>query len=261
MSWKTPLLDKAWDAGAAVEPYRFIKFGADDDHVIQAAAASDSMIGVSGQVGADAAEDRIDVTLVGIGEIELAATLARGAQVTADANGKAVAATDGDYVGGKILMSGVAGDIVPILLHAAGDSDATALYHADVTVASAELLALNATPKQLVAAPGAGNILVLEFAQLWLDYATTAYDGIAAGEDLAIKYTDDSGATVATIETTGFLDGTADETRYVKAASAAAVQPVANAALVLHLLTDEIATGDSPVKVRTWYRVVPETWS
>jgi hypothetical protein len=35
------------------------------------------------------------------------------------------------------------------------------------------------------------------------------------------------------------------------------ITPVANAALVLHMLTGEITTGDSPLHVRVFYRVVP----
>ena len=259
MSWRNPLLDKTFVAGGTIAPYRAVKFGGADTTLLQAAAASDALIGVCGQVGA-ASGEVLDVTLAGIAEIEAGDSITRGNSLTCDANGKAVVAADGNVILGKAMMSAAAGDIIPILLHAAGDSDATPLYFADVTVSSAELLALNAAPKQLVAAPGAGNILLLEAAQLWLDYATTAYDGIAAGEDLSIKYTNGSGAEVAQIETTGFLDGTADETRCVRPGSTA-VQPVANAALVLHLLSAEIATGDSPLKVRTWYRVLPETWS
>jgi len=126
----------------------------------------------------------------------------------------------------------------------------------DVEVSSAELLALNATPKEIIPAPGAGLINVLVDAQLFLDYATTDYDGIAAGEDLAFKYTDDSGAVLSTVETTGFLDASADAHRIVHAQEAA-YAPVANAAIVLHLLTDEIATGDSPLKVRARYKTLP----
>lgn len=134
------------------------------------------------------------------------------------------------------------------------------LKTATVTVSSAELLALNATPKTLLAAPGAGKALILVAAELWLDYATTAYGGIAAGEDLAIKVTDAAGATLATVETTGFLDATADAFRYVEPTTTAARTPVANAPLVLHLLTGEIATGDSPLKLRLLYREITLTW-
>ncbi len=132
----------------------------------------------------------------------------------------------------------------------------------EVTITTAQVLALNATPIQLVPAPGVGNALIFEGAIVMLDYATTAYDGIAAGEDLAIKYTDGSGLEVGRSETTGFLDQAADEKRWIypqQAAPAAVsdIEPVENAAFVLHLLTAEIATGDSPLHVKIYYRVVP----
>jgi hypothetical protein len=129
-----------------------------------------------------------------------------------------------------------------------------------VEISSAALLALNATPQTLVAAPGAGKALILIGAELWLDYGGTAYAGIAAGEDLTIKYTDANGATLATVETTGFLDATADAFRYVYPTTAAALTPVANAPLVLHLLTGEITTGNSPLKLRVLYRELSLTW-
>jgi len=134
------------------------------------------------------------------------------------------------------------------------------LKTATVTVSSAELLALNATPKTLIAAPGAGKANILVAAEFWLDYATTAYAGIADGEDLAIKVSDASGATLATVETTGFLDATADAFRYVEPTTTAARTPVANAPLVLHMLTGEIITGDSPLKLRLLYREITLTW-
>jgi hypothetical protein len=92
-------------------------------------------------------------------------------------------------------------------------------------------------------------------AQVFLDFNSVAYNGIAAGEDLAFCYTDGSGAQVGTVETTGFLDAGADAHRNVLFNGTSA--PVANAALVAALLVGEIATGNSPLKVRVRYRVVP----
>jgi hypothetical protein len=134
------------------------------------------------------------------------------------------------------------------------------LATATVTVSSAELLALNATPKTLIAAPASGHALILVAAELWLDFGTTGYAGIAEGEDLTIRYTNGSGLTLATIETTGFLDATADAFRYVEPVTTAAITPVAAAPLVLHLSTGEITTGDSPLKLRLLYRDVTLTW-
>lgn len=137
---------------------------------------------------------------------------------------------------------------------------AAPLKTATVTVSSAELLALNASPKTLIAAPAAGKALILVAAELWLDFATTKYDGIAAGEDLTIRYTDGSGALLATIETDPFLAAEADAFRYVEPTTTAAITPVADAPLVLHLSTGEIATGDSPLKLRLLYRELTLTW-
>lgn len=258
MSWRTPLLDKTYTAAAAIEPYRILKFATADTTVTPAAAATDALIGVSDQVGA-ASGEAVDITLVGVGEVCLGGSVTRGNSLTADADGQAVVAATGNVIIGKALKSGSAGDIIPILLHAAGDADAAPLYYAEVTVSSAELLALNATPKQLVAAPGSGLMLVPELAVLFLDYNSAAYDGIAAGEDLTLRYTNASGALVATVETDPFLAATADAVRVVWPTTAAALTPVANAALVLHLSSGEIATGNSPLKVRVYYRVLPAT--
>lgn len=256
--WRNPLLDKTYTAGGTILPYRLLKFGTADTLMIQATAATDAIVGLSGQVGAVSGEP-LDVTLVGVGEVTLGDTVTRGSQVTADSAGRAVTAASGNTVAGLVLKSGVVGDVVPMLLHAAGDSEAAPLYQADVTIATAAVLTLNATPVQLVAAPGAGLMLVPEFAVLFLDYNSAAYDGIAAGEDLTIRYTNASGALVATIETDPFLAATADAVRIVRPVTTAAHLPVANAALVLHLSTGEIATGNSPLKVRTYYRVLPST--
>lgn len=133
-------------------------------------------------------------------------------------------------------------------------NDVGILKVADKIVTTGEILALNATPISLVAAPGAGKYLELVAAYLFLDYNSAAYNGIAAGEDLTIKYTNASGTIASTIEATGFLDATADALAI--AAPTSGVVAVANAALVLHLLTGEIATGNSPLKVRTIYREV-----
>ena len=130
----------------------------------------------------------------------------------------------------------------------------------DVTITSAQLLALFATPRTLVAAPGAGLALILDSAVLHKP-AGTAYAGIAAGEDLSIKYTDAAGTALGGCEATGFLDQTTAQTRFLWGYNAASgvsdITPVANAPLVLHMLTGEITTGDSNLLVRVYYRVVP----
>jgi hypothetical protein len=132
--------------------------------------------------------------------------------------------------------------------------------YTDVTIASADVLALNATPMPLVAAPGANKALIFEGAVVTKP-AGVAYAGVAAGEDLAIKYTDASGLEVGEVETTGFVDQTTAQVRYIRPHTAASlissITPVPNAALVAHLLSGEIITGDQPLKFRVFYRIVP----
>ncbi len=126
-------------------------------------------------------------------------------------------------------------------------------------ITTAPLLALNATPQEIVPAPGAGRALIFEGALIQKP-AGTAYAGIAAGEDLSAKYTDASGAEVAQCEATGFLDQAGEQIRWARAQTAASgpsdIVPVVNAALVLHLLIGEIITGDSDLNIEVHYRNV-----
>lgn len=131
----------------------------------------------------------------------------------------------------------------------------------NVTITSAQLLALNATPITLVAAPGANKALIFLGAMV-TKAAGTAYAGIAAGEDLAIKYTGTAGLEVGEVEPVGFLDQTTAQFRYITpvvqgTAPISSFLPVANAVLVAHMLVGEITTGTSDLKFRVFYRVVP----
>jgi len=123
----------------------------------------------------------------------------------------------------------------------------------EVTIATAAVKTLNATPVDVIPAPGAGYGIQLLGVEVFLDYATTAYDGIAAGEDLTLKYTNGSGAVLATVETTGFLDASADALAW---APGVAATIAANAKVVAHMLAGEIATGDSPITIRAKWRKV-----
>ena len=130
----------------------------------------------------------------------------------------------------------------------------------DVTLSSAQVLALNATPITLVPTPGANRALVFEGAIIHKP-AGTAYAGVAVGEDLALKYTNAAGAEVGQVETTGFLDQASAQTRFIRPHTAASgissITPVANTPLVAHMLVGEIITGNSPLRFRVFYRDIP----
>jgi hypothetical protein len=134
---------------------------------------------------------------------------------------------------------------------------------ATVFITSAQLLALNATAIQVVAAPGAGRFIQVD---KWMAYkpAGTAYAGVATGEDLTLKYTGSSGVQVASpIETTGFLDQATAQTTWASTkgsadnATPASALAVANAAVFVHLLTGEITTGDTGVFIKVWFHEYP----
>lgn len=115
----SPTLIKTYVAGAAIRARRFAVFGASDTAMIEAAAATDFLIGVFEKV--DGAQgDRIDVVHAGITEIVLGGNVTRGQPCTSDANGAAVAAAPAAganvRLGGFPLASGVAGDIVPFFV-------------------------------------------------------------------------------------------------------------------------------------------------
>jgi hypothetical protein len=136
---------------------------------------------------------------------------------------------------------------------------------ADKTITSAQVLALNATPITLVAAPGADKAIIFEGAVL-ATAGGTAYGGIAATEDFAFRYTNGSGIDVGHAEATGWLDQTTAQVRYCRPQTGAVAEgtisdfvPVANAALVAHMAVGEITTGNYDIRVRVYYRVVPTT--
>ena len=110
-----PLLTENLTAGAAIAPYRICKAGAADLTAIQAAASTAGMFGVSDSLGAAAANDRVDIYTAGVVDVEYGGAVTRDDLLTADADGKAVAAAPAAGVNARIIgiarVSGVLGDI------------------------------------------------------------------------------------------------------------------------------------------------------
>lgn len=136
--------------------------------------------------------------------------------------------------------------------------DVSTIQYAEVSITNAQMLALRATPKELVAAPGAGKVLEFVSAVLLFDY-TGAYTETA--DNMAVKYNDGSGAAVSeTIEATGFVDATADTmtTARAKLDAIVAKSGSENKALVLHNTGDgEYGGGNASnaIRVKVAYRV------
>lgn len=133
-----------------------------------------------------------------------------------------------------------------------------------VTLTAAQVQNLFTTPVSIIPAPGVGFANIVERVAVCKP-AGTVFAGIAAGEDLTLKYTNAAGqAVVSTIETTGFLDQATNQVRLAgpigaTGATAADVTPVDNAAIVAALLVGDI-TGGSAVTFRVWYKTIPITF-
>lgn len=121
-------LVKTFTAGGAIAANTLVKFSADDT-VVQAAAATDSIVGVCVQPGGAASGDRVDVQLGGIAKVKMGGTVARGALVTADADGQGVAAapaaTVSNRTAGIAMRTCADGDLGDVLLAPGSVSNAT----------------------------------------------------------------------------------------------------------------------------------------
>jgi hypothetical protein len=114
-----PLLHKNFTAGGAIAPYRIVTFSAADT-VIQAAAATNPLIGVNDDV-APVSGERTDIIMAGIALIEAGAAFALTARITSDATGRAVAAAPSaganvNCIGYPMEPAVAAGDLIRVLI-------------------------------------------------------------------------------------------------------------------------------------------------
>lgn len=100
-------------ATAAVVGRRILKHGATDGTTIQATAATEDFLGVSDSQGA-AVGTVCDVHVTGPAPVEYGGPVTRGARLTSDAQGRAIAAAPAAgqtvEIVGRALVSGVLGD-------------------------------------------------------------------------------------------------------------------------------------------------------
>lgn len=120
MIGQTSGIEKSVKCAAAIAaPFTIGKFGADDDTMGVAAAATDPLAGVFQHATANAG-DEVRVMLDGVTKIKLGGTVTRGQPLTSDASGQGVAAAPaaGSNVRiiGIAMASGVSGDIITMLI-------------------------------------------------------------------------------------------------------------------------------------------------
>lgn len=114
-----PVLTKNFLAGGTIPAYSLVKFGADDNTVVVAAAATDAIIGVTTSLAA-ASGERVDVIVCGVAEVVLGGAVTRGGFITSNASGAGVAPAPAggtnNRIAGVALQSGVSGDVASVLV-------------------------------------------------------------------------------------------------------------------------------------------------
>lgn len=114
-------LVKAYKAGAQIAPFLIVKWDAVDFQVLPAAAATDKIAGVSVPNVTAPSGQRVDVIKAGIAQVQLGGTVTRGDPITSNATGLGVTAAPAAGTNNRIVgyaeMSGVSGDIIPVLVN------------------------------------------------------------------------------------------------------------------------------------------------
>lgn len=166
----------------------------------------------------------------------------------------------------EALVGQTANSAVSSIIYLRGERsplDGGSIQYAEVSITNTEALALRATPKELVAAPGAGKVLEFLSCTILFDY-TGAYTESTA--NLAVRYANTTGAIASqAIEMTGFADATADTmTVGIPKVDPIVAKTVAeNAALVLHNTgAGEWGAGNAAnvIRVKTAYRTHVTGW-
>lgn len=111
-----PTFTKNYVAEGAVNPFRIQARGTADGQVVQCAAATGTMFGTTGSLGA-ADTERVDVHQGGQPDVEYGGNVTRGDPLTSDASGRAVTAAPAAAANVRIIGfavdDAVLGDVAP----------------------------------------------------------------------------------------------------------------------------------------------------
>lgn len=123
------------------------------------------------------------------------------------------------------------------------------LQWVDVAIANAAIDTMNATPVQLIAAPGSGKIIQFLGAIVVNTFLTTAFE-LGSGT-MDIRYENSSGGLAGQL-TNAFVESAA--TAYATVAPLTCVSLV-NKAIVIHASAD-VTAGAGSMAIRSFYRTV-----
>jgi len=147
---------------------------------------------------------------------------------------------------------------------ASADMSSAVIKVESVTVAGPNILTLFSSPKVLIAAPGAHNVIEFLGATIFYDYAGAAYGDAAQNMTVKYKAAGDGAAVSGNLSGTGFLTATADTAAKLlpAAVAATAAADIENQPLVLYMATKDPndGVGDAAagvLRVKISYRILP----
>lgn len=126
---------------------------------------------------------------------------------------------------------------------------------ATITMSAADIIAMYVTPKELVAAPGSGLMLLLDEVAFAFTYNSVQFTG---GGAVRIQYGGDTTNIMPTMNLDSPINAAATFYRQfnTKASAASGAIPIPNASLQLTNASAAFATGNSTMKIFIKYRIV-----
>jgi len=163
------------------------------------------------------------------------------------------------YYKNRTFASGVTSDTPAQVIDAAGtwtglaitnaNIDPSLSQYASIPLSSAQILALNATPVTLVAAPGAGKTIIVQDVLFTMTTTATAY---ASGGNVTFQY---SGGNAVTNNVASTVVTAAAGTSYT-VRQAIDVTAAVNTALTVTNATGAFTTGTGTALINVCYRIV-----
>lgn len=150
----------------------------------------------------------------------------------------------GDISAGEVLLLAFDGTNYQII---GRRSNGVPLY-SEITIPTASVLTANATPIELIAAPGAGKAIVLMETVMSIDFNSAAY---ATNTNVLIRR---NTSTIFTVG--GFLNASADAVNYQPGVAGAAAL---NQNINFQVDAGNPTAGNSDVKIKVWYRIIDVT--
>jgi hypothetical protein len=127
----------------------------------------------------------------------------------------------------------------------------TKIYSKIITIPTAEMLALNTTPIDITIALNSNYWIEIIGMQFWYDFESAAYTIADPSDKLSVQY--ETQGEIFQVDSVGFLDQTADKRRLVYHVDWNGVLP-AGEKVILTSLNNDYTDGDSPLKVKIFYR-------